>query len=76
MEKQTEWVQQTYTKILDERLMNNRLTIFTSNLTFKKIEGIYKDGRLPSRLQAMALFVPMLEEDGRVKIARKVKKEI
>lgn len=76
MEKQTEWVQQTYTKILDERLMNNRLTIFTSNLTFKEIEGIYKDGRLPSRLQAMAMFVPMPEEDIRVKTAHKLKEEI
>lgn len=76
MEKQTEWVQQTYTKIIDERLMNNRLSIFTSNLTFKEIEGIYKDGRLPSRLQAMAIFVPMPEEDIRVKTAHKLKEEI
>lgn len=76
MEKQTEWVQQTYTKIIDERLMNNRLTIFTSNLTFKEIEVIYTDGRLPSRLQAMALFVPMPEEDIRVKKAHKMKEAI
>ena len=63
MEKQTEWAQQTFTKIIDERLSNNRITIFTSNLTFKEICSIYKDGRLPSGLEATTLFVEMPEED-------------
>lgn len=76
LEKQTDWAQQTFTKIIDERLNNNRLTIFTSNLTYDQIKKIYKEGRLPSRLQAMTIFIEMPEEDVRVKIATQKKEEI
>lgn len=76
LEQQTPWVQQTFTKIIDKRLSNTRLTIFTSNLTYKEIRAIYEEERLPSRLEAMTLFVPMPEEDIRVRMANEMKKEM
>lgn len=71
MEKQTEFVQQTYTKIIDNRMVNKRLTVFTSNLTIDEVYKIYSNNRLPSRLNAVSLFVPMPEEDIRVKLSKK-----
>lgn len=76
MANHSTWEQQTFTKIIDKRISNKRITIFTSNVTYQQIRDRYDDNRLPSRLEAMTLFVPMPEEDIRIKVSNEMKKEM
>ena len=52
------------TRIIDERLVENRLTFFTSNLTPKMI-GETLDSRLISRIKAMTFSIEMKGKDRR-----------
>ena len=52
------------TRIIDERLVENRLTFFTSNLSTKMI-GETLDSRLISRIKAMTYSIEMKGSDRR-----------
>lgn len=48
--------------ILDDRLENNKLTIFTSNVTIDELEMTYPGGRVNKRVNKMAIQINLPEE--------------
>ena len=48
--------------IVDFRLENRKLTIFTSNVTITELEGIFPGGRVNKRIKKMTLQINMPEE--------------
>ncbi|MBP0725563.1 ATP-binding protein [Bacillus sp. RG28] len=70
VEKVTDWVEETFTRVLDYRLQNKKVTIFTSNLTIEQLDMKYQQGRVSSRIEKMSFPVAMPEESIRKKLAR------
>jgi DNA replication protein DnaC len=58
----TDWVERTFTDILDERLVSKRITLFTSNFRVNELDRVYKAGRISGRIKEMTLEVYMPEE--------------
>jgi len=48
--------------ILDYRMENNKLTIFTSNVTIEELEKTYPGGRVNKRVNKMAIQINLPEE--------------
>jgi len=48
--------------ILDHRMDNNKLTIFTSNVTIDELEGVYPGGRVNKRVNKMTIQINLPEE--------------
>lgn len=48
--------------ILDFRLENKKLTIFTSNVTIEQLEGVYPGGRVNKRVNKMSIQINLPEE--------------
>ncbi|MGG3798012.1 ATP-binding protein [Metabacillus fastidiosus] len=71
VEKVGEWVEETFTRILDYRLQNHKVTIFTSNLEINELDEKYPQGRISSRIEKMTFPVQMPEEKIRSKLAQK-----
>lgn len=69
VEKVSEFVEETFTRILDFRLQNKKPTIITSNLSIDDLDTIYKKGRIGSRVEKLAFPVIMPDEKIRKKIA-------
>lgn len=61
------WKENTMTGILDYRMDNNLITIFTSNITIDELtsETLYPEGRVASRVRKIAYEVHMPEESVR-----------
>lgn len=70
VEKAGDWVEETFTRILDHRLQNLKVTIFTSNLEIDDLDTQYPQGRISSRIEKMTYPVKMPEERIRSKIAQ------
>ncbi len=70
VEKAGDWVEETFTRILDHRLQNLKVTIFTSNLEIDDLDNQYPQGRISSRIEKMTYPVKMPEERIRSKIAQ------
>ncbi|WP_245796309.1 ATP-binding protein [Domibacillus antri] len=70
VEKVTDWVEETFTRILDFRLQHQKITIFTSNLSIDELDNKYPQGRISSRIEKMTFPVHMPEEKIRHKIAK------
>lgn len=68
VEKSTEWVEERFYYILDSRLKEGKVTIFTSNC---KIELLKLDDRIKNRIMKMALPVPFPNESVRTNLAKK-----
>lgn len=66
-EKQTPWVNETVYVILNHRMMNNRPTIFTSNL---RPDDLKYDDRIKERIRRMTVELQMPEESVRARLAR------
>jgi DNA replication protein DnaC len=58
----TDWIERTFTDILDERLVSKRITLFTSNFRIDELDRVYKAGRISGRIKEMTLEVYMPEE--------------
>lgn len=67
VENSTPWVKTIFYSVLDGRMDNNKVTIFTSNLS---VEELNYDDRLKSRIEKMAIPIEFPNEDIRCKIAR------
>jgi DNA replication protein DnaC len=67
-ERLTEWVEDMVYQILDYRLANKKLTIFTSN---DAIEELKYDDRIRQRIGRMSMVVSMPEESVRLKLSRR-----
>ena len=73
VENPTPWVKSIFYSILDGRMDNNKITIFTSNLSMDELQH---DDRLKSRIEKMALPIEFPEESIRSKIARSENEEL
>jgi DNA replication protein DnaC len=71
VENVTDWVEQIFTTILEHRLTNKKVTIFTSNLSVDELDEKYKAGRVSSRIEKMAFPIYMPDERVRSHLAKK-----
>ncbi len=76
VEKVGDWVEETFTRVLDYRLQNLKVTIFTSNLEIAHLDIKYPNGRISSRIEKMTYPVKMPEEKIRSKLAQKENEEL
>jgi len=65
VEKNSEWVQQTLTNIIDKRYSEMRCTVFTSNCELGEIETRLST-RIASRIAGMCVVVRLAGSDRRV----------
>lgn len=73
VEKSTAWVDEKFYEILDGRMVNKQVTIFTSNC---QMEALKLDERTVSRIIKMALPVPFPDESVRLKLAKAENREL
>ena len=76
VENVKDWIEETFTRILDYRLQNKKPTIFTSNLTINELDSKYPYGRISSRVEKLAFPVRMPDEKVRSKIAKQENEEL
>ncbi|MEK3977884.1 ATP-binding protein [Psychrobacillus sp. FSL K6-2836] len=76
VEKVSDWSEEMFTQILDERMSNYRPTIITSNFSISQLSKKYKMGRVNNRIEKMAFPIAMPEESVRSKLAKKENDEI
>lgn len=70
-EKVTDWVLETYYKIINHRYEKKLPVIFTSNLSLADLSEVYGD-RIPSRITEMCKIVELVGKDKRLKNVKKV----
>lgn len=66
-EKLSDWVNEIFYSIINDRMLNKRITIYTSNCT---IDELKHDGRIKSRIEGTVYPVKCPEEDIRVKLKK------
>lgn len=76
VEKVGDWVEETFTRILDYRLQNLKVTIFTSNLEIDHLDEKYPQGRISSRIEKMTYPVKMPDEKIRSVLAQKENEDL
>lgn len=64
-EKATDWVLETYYKIINNRYEKQYPTVFTTNLSLDDLVEIYGD-RIPSRIGEMCKVIELKGEDRRI----------
>lgn len=70
-EKTTDWVRQVLYQIIDERWIEQRPVIITSNLTLEELEARLGE-RIASRIAGMTQLIEMRSNDYRIKINPKI----
>lgn len=75
-EKNSDWVEEFFTDILDHRMINELPTIFTSNISIDQLNSHYPRGRISSRISKLAIPVQMPSEDIRKKQAAAENKKV
>ena len=73
VEKPTEWVNEKFYSILNGRMIQKQVTIFTSNC---EMENLLFDDRIVNRIMKMALPVPFPDESVRAALAKAENKEL
>lgn len=53
----SDWIYQVMYLIINYRYENNLLTIFTSNLNLQKLQTLFSDDRIPSRIERMCQII-------------------
>lgn len=76
VEKVSDWVEQTFTTILEYRLTNKKVCIFTSNMSIEELDKKYTEGRISSRIEKMAFPIYMPDESIRSELAKKENVEL
>lgn len=76
VEKVGDWVEETFTRILDYRLQHQKVTIFTSNLEVDELDLKYPQGRISNRIEKMTFPIHMPEESIRKKLAKSENEEL
>lgn len=72
-EKPSSWVNEMFYDIVNQRMLNNLITIYTSNC---KIGELQHDDRIKSRIAGTVLEIQCPEQDIRVKLAQEKNKEL
>lgn len=62
VEKNSDFAERIFNAITDYRMENKKTTLFTSNKTIDQLGEIYKEGRVKSRINKMALQINLPEE--------------
>lgn len=73
IERQQDWITEIIYSILDYRLTNRKITIFTSNV---KVEELKHDDRIRSRIVKMAMPLSFPEESVRSSLAKSENEEL
>lgn len=73
VERSTAWADEKFYSIINGRMNQNQVTIYTSN---RKMEDLTFDDRLISRIIGMALPVPFPEESVRTHLAKTENKDL
>lgn len=73
VEEPTPWVKTVFYSILNGRMINKKITFFTSNTT---VDELKHDDRIRNRIEKMAIPVHFPEESVRTKIARSENEEL
>lgn len=76
VEKTTDWSEEMFTKILDDRMNYKRPTIITSNIEVNQLSKKYRAGRIESRIEKMTLPVPLPDENVRSYLAQQENERI
>lgn len=66
-EKKTEWIASTTFEIIDSRITNGKISIFTSNYS---LQGLRRDEHTKSRIESTVGIIRLAGEDNRLKIAK------
>lgn len=66
-EKLTDWVNETFYSVINDRMLNGLITIYTSNCT---IDELKHDERIKSRIEGTVYPIQCPEEDIRVKLKK------
>lgn len=72
-EQVKEWINDRYYSIINERYINKKATIFTSNYRLRELEY---DDRITNRIEERVYQIPFPEESVRIYIADKQNKEM
>ena len=72
-EKATDWANDRFYQIINERYVNNRITIFTSNMS---LSNLRYDDRITERIKEKCLQIDFPEESVREKISRRSHDEL
>lgn len=64
-EKLTDWVNETFYEIINQRMLSKKITVYTSNCT---VEELKHDDRIKSRIDGMVYKVKCPEQDIRKKL--------
>lgn len=64
-EKLSDWVNEKFYEIINQRMLNKKITIFTSNCTVSELKH---DDRIKSRINGMSYMVKCPEQDIRCKL--------
>lgn len=73
VEGDSPWVQEKLYSILNGRMINNLVTIFTSN---SRVEELKQDERIKNRLEKMAIPIKMPEQSIRTRLAKEENEEL
>lgn len=73
VEKPTDWVNEKFYSILNGRMIQKQVTIFTSNC---EMENLLFDDRIINRIMKMALPVPFPDESVRAALAKAENREL
>lgn len=76
VEKVTSFVEEKFSGIMDYRLTNKKVTLFTSNLSIDDLDIKYKEGRVSSRIEKMAFPIYMPDEKIRSYLAQQENEDL
>jgi DNA replication protein DnaC len=76
VEKATDWSEEMFTKILDDRMNYKRPTIITSNIEINQLSKKYRAGRIESRVEKMTFPVLLPDESVRSYLAQQENERI
>lgn len=72
-EKSTDWTNDRFYQIINERYLNNRVTIFTSNMS---LDNLQCDSRITNRIKERCFQVDFPEESVRERISSENRKQL
>jgi DNA replication protein DnaC len=76
VEKATDWSEEMFTKILNDRMNYKRPTIITSNIQINQLSKKYRAGRIESRIEKMTFPVHLPDENVRSYLAQQENERI
>ncbi|WP_209020951.1 DnaA ATPase domain-containing protein [Evansella clarkii] len=76
LEDKSGWIERTMTTLVNSRMESKKITIFSSNYRISELDSIYRQGRIQSRVEEMAVEIEMPEECIRSDKAKKENEDL